>query len=99
MLSLFNYYSHPLEKYVFLCIVMHKEIIDFLSKTERITREETVTLHCDEYELSLPVPFIRMLLIHGLDYVEYYNKGYHIETESDSTPESKTESDYDTDSD
>lgn len=77
------------------------DINTFLHNTKNAPGNDIVTLHYSSFELNLSVSFVRMLLIHGLDYVEYYQDSHRIqiESDSDSTSEPELESDYDSDSD
>lgn len=79
---------------------MDKEIDSFLHNTENAPGINIVTLHYPPVELKLPVSFVRMLLIYGKDYVEYYHDSHMIQIESDSDSTSpELESDYDSNSD
>ena len=75
---------------------MDKEINTFLLNTDNVSGNDIVTLHYPPHELKLPIAFVRMLLIHGQDYVEYYHDSHMIQIEeSISTSDSDFDSDFD----
>lgn len=85
---------------------MKAELIQFLANTESVSSSEDVILTCDKYELSLPVTFVRMVLLYGMEFIEYYDSLKDEEfpitqpnSDEESIPKSESESESESDSD